>query len=140
MRLVSILRKNEVKKNALGKNQAVIANWWTEISTGLLWWRHTHILLKLAWIVTSTIQAYFRRIYLQSSDHNLAYISSPICTVSNKWTFFYFWMCQPIPNIMSQIWFLWRHHLSLFDIPVGGGRSLAESFAYVVTSVTSYTD
>ena len=32
------------------------------------------ILLKLAWILTFTIQAYFRRIYMESSEHN-AYIS-----------------------------------------------------------------
>ena len=35
---------------------------------------HTN-LSKLAWILTLTIQAYFRRIYMESSEHNGAYIS-----------------------------------------------------------------
>ena len=36
-------------------------------------------LVKLAWIVTLKIQAYFGRTLMKSSEHNLAYISPPNC-------------------------------------------------------------
>ena len=69
---------------------------------------------KLACIVTVTIRAYFRRIYMKSSEHNGAYISSPICTnrlISSEWTFFMlFLLDMPTNHIISQISILWRHH------------------------------
>ena len=37
------------------------------------------ILLKLAEILRVTNQAYFRRIYVESSQYNNAWISLPIC-------------------------------------------------------------
>ena len=43
------------------------------------------ILLKLAEILTFTNQAYFRRIYVESSQYNNAWISLPIC--NDKLTF-----------------------------------------------------
>ena len=36
------------------------------------------ILLKLAWIVTFTILAYYRKLCMESWEHGGAYISSPI--------------------------------------------------------------
>ena len=36
------------------------------------------ILLKLTWIETSTIQGNFRRMYMESLEHNSAFISRPI--------------------------------------------------------------
>ena len=43
------------------------------------------ILLKLAEILTFTNQAYFRRIYVESSQYNKAWIFLPIC--NDKLTF-----------------------------------------------------
>ena len=59
-------------KNPLAKNQPVSVNWWGD------------------WIVTFTVQACFRRIYMESVEHDGAYISSPICTkrqIFSKWIF-----------------------------------------------------
>ena len=53
------------------------------------------------------IQANFRRICMESSEQNIAYILLPFCTNSlifSKWTFFIlFFLDTPINPIISQI-------------------------------------
>ena len=98
--------------------------WRGDISRGVLWRPHKNR-FNLACIVTLTIQACFRRIYMKSSEHNGAYISSPICTnrlILSKWTFFIlFLLAMPTNHIISQISILWRHHsTSLFRIVLPG--------------------
>ena len=67
-----------------------------------------HGWLKLIWIVTFAIQAYFRRICLESLEHNDAYISPLICTnrlIFGKGAFFFVFFLNMTSNpITSQIW------------------------------------
>ena len=43
--------------------------------------------LQLAWIVTFTVQAFSRKLCMESWEHGSAYISSPIFII---WLFFFF--------------------------------------------------
>ena len=80
MGLISIFRENKMKKAPLlTSSQLVQIGGEIYISTSLLWRLHTKP-PKLAMIITLMIQAYFRRVYIGSSEHNAAYFSSPICT------------------------------------------------------------
>ena len=64
------IQKNTIKKSPFIENQSVSAKWWGDISIGLLWWLHTN--------PCKTIQAISRRINFESSEYNVAYISSPV--------------------------------------------------------------
>ena len=65
------VQKEQGEKRPFAKTEPVSANCSDD---------SIQILLRLSWIVTLTIQAYFRRIYMESSEHNVAYISSPFFT------------------------------------------------------------
>ena len=74
-----------------------------EIKAPLSYDDSIQILLKLAWILTFTIQAYFRRIYMESSEHN-AYISCQVLEQVDFWQLqnifllaCSLWIYQPIP-------------------------------------------
>ena len=66
-------------KKTLAKNQPASANWWENIAPSCSD-NSIRIFLKLAWFVTFMIQAYFRRVHLESWEHKGAYTLSPICT------------------------------------------------------------
>ena len=104
--LACIFRKNKMKKNPFAKNEPLSA----ECSDDSI-----QILRKLSWIVTLTIQAHFRRIYMESSEHDVAYISQIFINdlIFSRWTFFVlFFLDMPTNPIISHIYFLWRHHFS----------------------------
>ena len=65
---VAILRKDMMKNAPFVKNKPISENWWGDVSTDRI-----QILLKLAWIVSFTIQLSFRRIYVESLKLNGAY-------------------------------------------------------------------
>ena len=66
-------------KKTLAKNQPASANWWENIAPSCSY-NSIRIFQKLAWFVTFMIQAYFRRVHLESWEHKGAYTLSPICT------------------------------------------------------------
>ena len=75
---------------------------------GMLWWLHTYP-SKIDLDRKRYIQANFRRVYMESSKHNIAYISLEIC--SNKlsfceWTIFILFFQFPIIPLNLIISFL----------------------------------
>ena len=105
----SHIQKEQEEKYPLAKNQPVSTNWWGYALA------HTLILVRVAW----TRDAFdpgqvFRRIYMESSEHNGAYIPPPLCInrlIFSKWTFFMFLFLNMLTYpIISHI--LWRHHFS----------------------------
>ena len=76
-------------KKTLAKNQPASANWWENIAPSCSD-NSIRIFLKLAWFVTFMIQAYFRRVHLESWEQKGAYTFPPICTkglISSNRTF-----------------------------------------------------
>ena len=63
-------------KKTLAKNQPASANWWENIAPSCSD-NSIRIFLKLAWFVTFMIQAYFRRVHLESWEHKGAYTLPP---------------------------------------------------------------
>ena len=92
------IQKEQDEKSPFAKNEPLSANCSDD---------SIQILRKLSWIVTLTMQAYFRRIYGASSEHNVGYISSQIFTnglIFSKWTFFVLLFLDMLTNpIISQI-------------------------------------
>ena len=75
MVMVGILRENRMKKKPpCRKTASVNANWWGYISNRYPLMLHTFP-YKITWIVTFKIQAYFKRIQIESWN-NGAYIST----------------------------------------------------------------
>ena len=97
------IQKEQDEKNLLPKiNLLTQIN--EEIKSPVFSDDSTQIPLKLAGILIFTIQAYFRRSHVESSEHNVAYISWPICTnrlifnlTSGHFSSCSIWICQPIP-------------------------------------------
>ena len=67
MGLVNIFRKNKIKNVPLPKIDLVVEIC-IEILAPVCSDDSIQILLKMAWIIKLTIQAYFRRIYMESSE------------------------------------------------------------------------
>ena len=77
------------------------------------------ILLKLDWIDTFTIQTNFRKVYIDSLEHNNAYTSPRICTkrlvFGRRTVFILFFLDIPTYPIISQMqFFVTSSLLSLF--------------------------
>ena len=102
MGLVSILRKNKLKKMPSPRIRLLLLIG-EKKSEPVCSDDVIHILLKLAWIVTSTIQAYFRIIYMESSDHNLAYSPHQFALSITSEHFFFFLLDVSTNSMMSQI-------------------------------------
>ena len=73
MRLDSIFRKNKMKKKKPLPKINLLLQIGGEIEAPLCSVDFIQILLKLTWIEKFTIQAYFRRIYMQSLEHKLIF-------------------------------------------------------------------
>ena len=86
VKLWDLLAYSEITrwKSPLSNNQSVGANWWGDYKYTYVPMTQIQILWKLAWIVARianvTIQSNLTRILTESSEHNGANISPPICT------------------------------------------------------------
>ena len=109
MGLDGTLRKKKMKKAPFSKISLLVQiGGEIIISTFMLWGLHTN----------SSKFGLGRNVSFQAGVTGAykAYISPPICTnrlIFGKWTFFIlFFLDLPTYPIISQIYFLWRHHFS----------------------------
>ena len=128
--LVCTCRKKDTMKNVPLLTMSQLAQIGDEPRALLSSDDSIQIPLQLAWIVTFTVQAFSRKLCMESWEHDSAYISSPICI---NWLFFqpgaiiFFYLYIPTTPKISPIQFLWRHHfffsiIVLCAVFMGGWR------------------